>query len=134
MGRLANKDWDAEVKGVERTDEIGDMARAVQTFKEQGQEAEQLQTQIESERKTREAERLEQEALLKDAVGGIVAAANAGDLAQRIDTSRIEGVMRELGEGVNQLLGTVARALGDLGTMLHKLAEDRKSTRLNSSH
>src|SRR3546814_15079898 len=95
MGRLANKDWDAEVKGVERTDEIGDMARAVQTFKEQGQEAEQLQTQIESERKTREAERLEQEALLKDAVGGIVAAANAGDLAQRIDTSRIEGVMRE---------------------------------------
>src|SRR3546814_13151621 len=57
MGRLANKDWDAEVKGVERTDEIGDMARAVQTFKEQGQEAEQLQTQIESERKTREAER-----------------------------------------------------------------------------
>src|SRR3546814_5735623 len=90
MGRLANKDWDAEVKGVERTDEIGDMARAVQTFKEQGQEAEQLQTQIESERKNREAERLEQEALLKDAVGGIVAAANAGDLAQRIDTSRIE--------------------------------------------
>src|SRR3546814_3709984 len=89
---------------------------------------------IESERKTREAERLEQEALLKDAVGGIVAAANAGDLAQRIDTSRIEGVMRELGEGVNQLLGTVERALGDLGTMLHKLAEDRKSTRLNSSH
>src|SRR3546814_20684074 len=75
MGRLANKDWDAEVKGVERTDEIGDMARAVQTFTEQGQEAEQLQTQIESERKTREAERLEQEALLKDAVGGIVAAA-----------------------------------------------------------
>ncbi|MFC3675662.1 methyl-accepting chemotaxis protein [Ferrovibrio xuzhouensis] len=134
MGRLANKDWDTEVKGIERTDEIGDMARAVQTFKEQGQEAEQLQTQIESERKTREAERLEQEALLKDAVGGIVAAANAGDLAQRIDTSRIEGVMRELGEGVNQLLGTVERALGDLGTMLHKLADGDLTHRIRSQY
>src|SRR3546814_15819344 len=63
MGRLANKDWDAEVKGVERTDDIGDMARAVQTFTDQGQEAEPLQTPNENERKTRKAKRLRQEEL-----------------------------------------------------------------------
>jgi len=134
MGRLANKDWDTEVQGTERPDEIGDMARAVQVFKEQGQEAQRLQGQIEEERKTREAERRAQEALLKDAVGGIVAAANAGDLAQRIDTGRIEGVMRELGEGVNQLLGTVERALGDIGTMLHRLADGDLTHRIRSHY
>ncbi|WP_341705212.1 methyl-accepting chemotaxis protein [Ferrovibrio sp.] len=134
MGRLANKDWEAEVVGLKRTDEIGDMARAVQVFKEQGQEADRLQGQIESERKTRDEERRAQQALLKESVGGIVAAANAGDLAQRIDTGRLEGVMRELGDGVNTLLGTVDRALGDLGTMLHKLADGDLTHRIRSQY
>src|SRR3546814_13576478 len=42
--------------------------------------------------------------------------------------------MRELGEGVNQLLGTVERALGDLGTMLHKLADGDLTHRIRSQY
>ncbi|MCW0233882.1 MAG: methyl-accepting chemotaxis protein, partial [Ferrovibrio sp.] len=134
MGRLANRDWDTQVIGTERSDEIGDMARAVQVFKDQGQEAQQLQEQIEADRLRFESERKEQETLLKSAVGDIVAAANAGRLSERIDTSRIEGVMQELGEGVNTLLGTVERALGDLGTMLHKLADGDLTHRIRSQY
>jgi methyl-accepting chemotaxis protein len=134
MDRLAKRDWEAQVVGTERSDEIGDMARAVQVFKDQGQEAQQLQTQIEADRVQFEADRKAQESLLKSAVGEIVAAANAGRLSERIDTSRIEGVMQELGEGVNTLLGTVERALGDLGTMLHKLADGDLTHRIHSQY
>ena len=134
MDRLAKRDWSAEVRGVDRPDEIGDMARAVQVFKEQGQEADRLQSQIEEERQTRDTERRAQQALLKESVGSIVSAANAGDLSQRIETARIEGVMRELGEGVNQLLGTVERALDDLGTMLHKLADGDLTHRIRGQY
>ena len=134
MGRLAKRDWEAHVSGTGRTDEIGDMARAVQVFKEQGQEADRLQGQMEAERERFDAERKAQEVLLQSAVGEIVAAANAGDLAQRIDVSRIDGVMRNLGEGVNQLLGTVERALGDLGTMLHKLADGDLTHRIRGQY
>ncbi|HLT77780.1 MAG TPA: methyl-accepting chemotaxis protein [Ferrovibrio sp.] len=134
MGRLAGRDWNAEVSGIERADEIGDMARAVQVFKEQGQEADRLQAQMEAERERFEAERKAQEALLQSAVGEIVAAANAGDLTQRIDVSRIDGVMRDLGNGVNQLLATVERALGDLGTMLHKLADGDLTHRIRGQY
>jgi methyl-accepting chemotaxis protein len=134
MGRLANRDWEAHVSGTGRSDEIGDMARAVQVFKDQGQEAQQLQAQIEADRQRFEEERLAQEALLKSAVGDIVGAANAGRLSERIDTSRIAGVMQELGTGVNQLLGTVERALGDIGIMLHKLADGDLTHRIRSDY
>ncbi|WP_374301936.1 methyl-accepting chemotaxis protein [Ferrovibrio sp.] len=134
MDRLAKRDWQTEVTGLNRTDEIGDMARAVQVFKEQGQEADKLQSQIESDRERFEQERKAQEALLKSAVGEIVGAANAGDLSQRIDTTRINGVMRELGEGVNQLLTTMDRALGDLGNMMHKLADGDLTHRIRGNY
>src|SRR3546814_14865839 len=78
MGRLARRDWGAQVSGVERPDEIGDMARAVQVFKEQGQEAARLQVQIETDRLRFEAERKVQEDLLQTSVGGIVASDSAG--------------------------------------------------------
>jgi methyl-accepting chemotaxis protein len=134
MGRLAKRDWSTQVVGTERGDEIGDMARAVQVFKDQGQEAQQLQEQIEADRSRFESERQAQEGLLRSAVGEIVGAANAGDLQRRIDTSRIEGVMRELGEGVNTLLGTMERVLGDLGDMLHKLADGDLTHRIRSQY
>src|SRR3546814_4794087 len=123
MGRLARRDWGAQVSGVERPDEIGDMARAVQVFKEQGQEADRLQVQIETDRSSFEAERKVQEDLLQTSVGGIVASASAGDLGRRIDSQSIQGVMRRLGSDMNQPLETVEQALGDLGGMLGRMAD-----------
>ena len=49
MGRLAARDWTAEVAGTDRTDEIGTMATALQVFKESGQAAEQMQSEMETE-------------------------------------------------------------------------------------
>jgi phosphoglycerate-specific signal transduction histidine kinase len=51
MGRLANREWQTEVPDRNRGDEIGDMARAVQVFKENGLENEQLQQQVERNRR-----------------------------------------------------------------------------------
>ena len=123
MGRLARRDWEAEVSGVERVDEIGDMARAVQVFKEQGQEAARLQAQIETDRSKFETERKMQENLLQTAVGEIVTSASAGDLSRRIDSEGIQGVMQRLGSDMNQLLQTVDQALDDLGAMLRRMAD-----------
>jgi methyl-accepting chemotaxis protein len=51
MRRLAGKDFDAEVPGQERRDEVGDMARAVLVFRETGIEAERMRgSEFESQR------------------------------------------------------------------------------------
>src|SRR3546814_12362179 len=111
MARLANRDWQTDVPDRSRQDEIGDMARAVQVFKENGLENEQLQLTVEHDRRTTEEQRQAQETLLDRAVGEVVGAAAGGDLSSRIDTSQLAGTMARLGER----------------------RKDRKSTRLNSS-
>lgn len=45
MRRLADRDWSAEVPGIDRKDEIGEMASTVVVFKENGQAAEKLQAE-----------------------------------------------------------------------------------------
>ncbi len=51
MRRLANKDYDTEVPGEKRADEVGDMARAVLVFRETGLEAERMRgAELDSQR------------------------------------------------------------------------------------
>jgi len=67
MGRLANKDWMAEVGGMARGDEIGRMAQAVQVFKEAGIENERLQVEAEAARRRQEAQEIEKRRLADEA-------------------------------------------------------------------
>ncbi|MCK6450850.1 MAG: methyl-accepting chemotaxis protein [Alphaproteobacteria bacterium] len=61
MGGLAEKDWSVAVPSTERRDEIGRMARAVEVFKNSGQENERLQAEAEEARR-REDERQREKA------------------------------------------------------------------------
>jgi methyl-accepting chemotaxis protein len=132
--RLADRDWSVELAETGRGDEIGEMARAVEVLKTNGQENEALQRQVESDRENYERERKAQEQLLEQAIGQIVSAATAGDLTRRIDADALQGVMQRLGGGVNELLGTVERALNDLGSMLGALAQGDLTHRIGGGH
>ncbi|WP_368744662.1 methyl-accepting chemotaxis protein [Desertibaculum subflavum] len=57
MGRLANKEWETEVPARDRKDEVGQMAAAVEVFKQAGIENERLQADAEASRQQQEAER-----------------------------------------------------------------------------
>src|SRR5690606_30307880 len=88
-GRLAERDWAAEIAGAERQDEIGDIARAVSVLKENGVQSDRLQQEVEQERREGERNRQDQEKLLDSSIGAIVTAANSGNLSQRIDTAAL---------------------------------------------
>lgn len=66
MGRLANREWSVEVHGRDRGDEIGEMARSVQFFKENGQEVERLQAEAEANKKQAEIDKRKAMAKLAD--------------------------------------------------------------------
>ncbi len=134
MRRLADRDWSVTLAETSRRDEIGDMARAVDVFKTAGQDNERLQQEVERSRADFEQERQAQEALLEQAIGQIVGAASAGELGRRIDADALQGVMRTLGIGVNDLLGTVERALTDLGGMLGALAQGNVGHRIDGGY
>jgi methyl-accepting chemotaxis protein len=57
MGRLADKDWSVEVPARDRGDEIGEMARAVQVFKENGMEISRLEAEQANQKQRAEEEK-----------------------------------------------------------------------------
>ncbi len=64
MQALANKDYSTDIPGLDRSDEIGDMARTVEIFKDAGIENDRLQKEVEESRlatEKAEAERREQD-------------------------------------------------------------------------
>ena len=134
MDRLANREWATDVPDRERSDEIGAMARAVQVFKENGLDNEQLQIEVERNRQTTEEQRKAQEALLDRAVGEVVGAAAGGDLTARIDTSTLTGMTAQLGERMNGLLGTVDKVFVNLGEALGAMARGDFTHRIEADY
>lgn len=134
MGRLANREWQTEVPERSRGDEIGDMARAVQIFKENGLENEQLQQEVERNRQTAEEQRRAQENLLDRAVGEVVGKAADGDLSARIDTRQLEGMTARLGERMNALLATIEDVFANLGSALGAMAAGDFTHRITADY
>jgi methyl-accepting chemotaxis protein len=134
MGVISTGDYAAAVPGLERGDEIGRMAKAVQVFKENGQENERLRQQVEVEREQRERDRAAQEAELDRSVGMVVQAAVAGDLGKRIETASLEGVMRKLGDGINSLVGSVSTAIDEVGRVLAAMAGGDLTRRVDGQY
>ncbi len=102
MKVLASGDLSIEIDGAARRDELGDMARAVQVFKDQGIEAER-----QSKERKRERERSEQEK--RDAIRSLAADVEAS----------LDPVVNEVSTASNQLritaegLSTVASQTSD---------------------
>jgi methyl-accepting chemotaxis protein len=61
MGRLAKGDYDAEVAGTERRDEVGAIARAVSIFRDAGQQKVRLEEESTRQRAHAEEQRTQQE-------------------------------------------------------------------------
>lgn len=102
MKRMARGDLDFALHGADRSDEVGDMVRAMQTFRE----AEQEKTVLEAaERQNREA----QEAVivvLSEALRNLA----AGNISYRID-NQLEGRYEILRQDFNSALTAMASAL-----------------------
>lgn len=130
MARLAEGDTRSGIDGLDRRDEIGQMAGAVAVFRDNAiervrleGEAEQNRNLSDSERREREAQRATEAADLSRAVGALgdgLRRLAAGDLASRIDTAFV-GDLDTLRQDFNnsiqrlndtmQTVGTNARAI-----------------------
>jgi len=99
MARLADRDWSTDVPGTERTDELGEMAKAVNVFKTNGIEAERLAAAQEAERAAKE---------------------------QR--AARLEGLTRNFEATVAQLVGMVSTAATELQTTAQAMTGTARQT------
>jgi methyl-accepting chemotaxis protein len=134
LGRLAKRDWNADVTGQDRGDEIGDISRAVSVLKENGVEADRLQQQIETERQHNEESRQAQEAALDRSIGQVVMAARSGDLAMRIETKELAGVTGKIGAQINGLLDQLGATISSVQAAVAGLARGDLRSRMEGEY
>ena len=138
LAELAKGNKTIEIPYTERGDEIGDNARAAQTFKEnllrvEQMEAEQKVNEVRSAAE-REAAMQKMANEFEAAVGGIVQAAVAGDFSQRVDLDGKTGMVLSVGGAINSLCENVAKVLDDLIHMLDALAEGDLRKRITAEY
>jgi methyl-accepting chemotaxis protein len=138
LNELANGNKAVEIPYTERGDEIGENARAAETFKGnllrmEKMEAEQKETEARAAAE-REAAMQKMASEFEAAVGGIVQAAVAGDFTQRVDLQGKTGLVLNVGTAINSLCENVAKALDDLIKMLNALADGDLTQRITAEY
>jgi methyl-accepting chemotaxis protein len=122
MGRLAGGDMKAEIPATERKDEMGEMSRAVQVFKNHMLEAEHLRAEQERQKEAAAQQRKADMHKLADdfeaAVGGVVksVASAATELRASAET------MSSIAEETNRQAQAVASASNEASTSVQTVA------------
>ena len=134
MKEIAEGNLDVEIAGAGRNDEIGDMAKAVEVFKQNGKQVKQMgAAEVEAEER-RQHERAQMMQELQTAFGEVVDAAIAGDFTRRVDVEFPDAELNALAGSVNSLVDTVDRGIGETGEVLAALAETDLTKRVNGTY
>ncbi|MFD2232405.1 methyl-accepting chemotaxis protein [Phaeospirillum tilakii] len=137
MTRLAGGDHAVDVPALDSHDEIGEMAKAVQVFKQNAidklrMEAEQKAAEDATRRA--EEEQRKREAAIVAEVAQVAKAASTGDLDRRIDLAGKDGFLLNLCEGVNTLVAQTATALKDVASVLAAVAGGDLTRRITGDY
>ena len=137
MHELAGDKLDVAIPGLDRRDEVGEMARAVQVFKDNAiakrtmDEAER--ERLEAERRADEAQRAREKAIGEE-IAALIDGVSKGDLSRRLDLAGKDGFYRTMSEGINRLTDTVGSVIRDLGEVLGALAQGDLNKRVERDY
>ena len=115
MRRLAGGDLDLDVPHTDRRDEIGSMARAIETFRLNGLQIAELNRQEES-LKAMSGD-------LQRSINAVVSAAVSGDFSGRVTKSYDREDLDQFAISVNQLMSSVERGIGETRKVIAALAD-----------
>jgi len=134
MDALAAGDLDVEVRGSDRGDELGDMARAVEIFRENGIKVASMTEEEKEASEQRIVDRTKMMQDLQRAFGEVVDAAIAGDFSKQVEANFPDEELNNLAESVNNLVATVDRGVGETGAVLAALAQTDLTLRVNGEY
>jgi methyl-accepting chemotaxis protein len=144
MSRIAAQDLHVSVPGIERQDEVGEMARAVEVLRESGLERQRLEQVQAEERTSREVRQTTVERLLHsfehDAEQGLSAVAQEGAQLEKTaktltgiatETSRKANSVASASETASNNVVTVAAASEELARSIDEIAQQISRTSEN---
>ncbi|MHA6729601.1 methyl-accepting chemotaxis protein [Devosia sp. A369] len=134
MKSVAEGDYETEVPFITRGNEVGEMARAVEVFRENGLKVSQMTEEERAASQRRRIERTDMMVALQAAFGEVVDAAIAGDFSKRVHAQFPDPELNALAGSVNNLVETVDRGLGETGEVLAALADTDLTLRMEGDY
>jgi methyl-accepting chemotaxis protein len=133
MRELANGDLNAEVRYLDSKDEIGEMARTLQVFRDNARMVAAL-SEEEKIRARSVADRAGRMEAFQAEFDHAVAAALEGDFTKRLHVDPSEPDLARIAGNVNGLLDNIEGGLGEAGSVLSALARTDLTQRMNGTH
>ena len=137
MTTLAGGNNAVQVPALANKDEIGEMAKAVQVFKENAIEKVRMdeaeKQRLEAERKAAEAQRQREQAIGQE-IAALIDSVAKGNLDSRIDLAGKDGFYKTMSEGINRLTDTVQGAIADIARVVGALAEGDLNQRITKDY
>lgn len=134
MGELASGRYQVQVEGKDKSNELGQMARAVEVFRQNGLKVDSMTREQKAVATQNRAERAQMMQDLQRAFGEVVDAAGHGDFSRRVDAEFSDAELNGLAVSVNNLVKTVERGLGETGEVLTALAQTDLTRRVTSDY
>jgi methyl-accepting chemotaxis protein len=133
MRSLSEGDYDVEIAGTGVSNELGDMARALETFRDNGRQVAEAQAgkQAEAERTSARAETM---ARFQAAFDAVIARALNGDFAGRLDPHNGDPEIDRIANNLNAMLGSIEAALAEADRVLDALARADLRERMLGSY
>jgi methyl-accepting chemotaxis protein len=122
------------VPAMTRSDELGEMARAVAVFRDNGVKVGEMSLAETQQRNRVASERAAMMSSLRAAFGEVVDAAVAGDFSRRVDASFPDDELNDLADSVNNLVATVDAGLEETGRVLAALAATNLTVRMTGDY
>ena len=133
MTDLAAGQLDTEIPFIARRDEIGEMAVAVQVFKENGIRVAAIGAQ-EADRAVAARSRAEMMLAFQQEFDTVIAATVDGDFSRRIQKQFVDPDIQRVTVNFNGMLETVNGALGEAGGVLSALARTDLTQRMEGQY
>ncbi|QQR36719.1 HAMP domain-containing protein [Devosia oryziradicis] len=122
------------VAGTARSDELGEMARAIAVFRDNGVKVGAMSADEAAQRARAQRERTAMMESLRAAFGQVVDAAVAGDFSRRVDANFPDEELNQLANSVNNLVTTVDNGLSETQRVLAALADTNLAVRMTGDY
>jgi methyl-accepting chemotaxis protein len=134
IDQIAEGQYEAEVPYTHFGNEVGNMARAVEVFRQNGLRVSQM-TEAEAARIIADAEnRRQMMSELQGAFGEVVDAAVAGDFTRQVTAEFPDDELNALAGSVNNLVSTFNRGVSEIGDVLGAMANTDLTRRMTGDY
>ncbi|HWU18415.1 MAG TPA: methyl-accepting chemotaxis protein [Devosia sp.] len=133
MQDMAADNLDIAVPGLERGDELGAMAQAVDVFRANGLKMRELRA-LEDGSNQERAAHAAMMARLQQGIAAVVGSALDGDFSQRVPADFSDDKLNGLAASVNAMLASVEHGIGETGIVLSALAQADLTLRMKGDY